>query len=662
MNAKRKTARRPAAKAAKRKRGKSKLAKRGPWKLNDAALLAELGLTVNSSSGAEVTEEKVLSLSAILCGLGRYAKLLASLPLHVYKKLGGRRTVADHLAAHWLLHTEPNPEMTAYSARFAVEWNRLAGGKGCYEIEWADNGHPRYLWPLEAWRVKEQRDEDEALYYLIDGQRRLAPGDMLYVPLITTDGVCGFSFLDYAVDCLGLAISAQDLAAAFFAGGGKPGGILNNPKTPGDADRKKFREEWNAARKKQPGSVGVTWGGWEYQDKGLTIPPDQQQLLDSRRFSTEEIARLLDIPPALLHDLTKSAWNNVELQNIALLVYSLNPVLVSYEQEYDRKLLNPPTVYSKYKVEGLLRAESDKRAAYGKEQFMFGGATINDWLRLNDQDEIGEEGDIRFVPANMVPLHKAIAAAAPEPTQVPAAAPTPDNIEKIPTPGEPPDPAAPAEPAGEPAPATNADGAAAQGDIQATALNGAQIASLIQVISAVALDQMPADTAKAALEGSFPLMGKALINSIIDPVEVWKKTRPPAPASPAPAPPATPALRMLLIDTLGRLARKEANAARRAAKDLARLDAWAGEFYSGRHNTTLQMALQPIMAALAIGDDGHVAAAGDLARAWTQRSRIDLFELAQRVTPATFAAEAEKLFAAWETERPQKTAEEVIRG
>jgi HK97 family phage portal protein len=540
---------------AKRRRPKSKRSKlavkRGPYKLTSDNLAELLGIVATSSAGVEVTEEKVLSLSAILCGIQRYCKLIAALPLDVFKRTGPRRQVADHLSAHWLLSTEPNPEMTSYVARYAAEWQRLVGGKACYEIEWADNGHPRYLWPLEAWRVKEKRDDEGSLYYLVDGERKVAPADLIYVPLISTDGVVGRGFMDYAADALGLSIAAQDNAGSFFANGGKPGGILHHNGRPGDAERDKFRRVWTDARKKTPNSIGVTWGGWTYEDKGLSVEPDKAQLLDTRRFSTEEAARVLDIPPSLLHDLTKSSWNNLEQQNQHLLVYCLGPVLVSYEQEYNRKLLSPPSVYAKHNVEGLLRAESDKRAAFAKEQFMFGGLTINDWQELNDRDTIGPAGDVRFVPANMVPLERAIAAPAPEPTQVPAPTPTPDIPEKIPT----------------------------------------------------------------------------------------------------------PPLRALLADTLARLARKETNAARRAAKDTRKLDAWMADFYS-RHNETLQLALQPILAACAVGPGG----AADLAYAWTKRSRAELLALTERVTPAAFAGEAEAIFQTWETERPLQIAEEVLRG
>jgi hypothetical protein len=55
--------------------------------------------------------------------------------------------------------------------------------------------------------------------------------------------------------------------------------------------------------------------------------------------------------------------------------------------------------------------------------------------------------------------------------------------------------------------------------VAAEALNGAQVTSLVEVITQVSMGAIPKDTAKAILSSAFPTFGEDKINSIIDPVQ-----------------------------------------------------------------------------------------------------------------------------------------------
>lgn len=57
--------------------------------------------------------------------------------------------------------------------------------------------------------------------------------------------------------------------------------------------------------------------------------------------------------------------------------------------------------------------------------------------------------------------------------------------------------------------------AAASGDVQATALNGAQIASLVTIGDKIVTDAYPADGAEAMVKAAFPLMDRELISEFV---------------------------------------------------------------------------------------------------------------------------------------------------
>jgi len=85
---------------------------------------------------------------------------------------------------------------------------------------------------------------------------------------------------------------------------------------------------------------------------------------------------------------------------------------------------------------------------------------------------------------------------------------------------------------------TGADGAAPAVNVAATALNGAQVTSLVEILSQVAAGAMPKDSAKAVIAASFPTLPQQLVAAIIDPIlpgSVSADGEPQAPQAPGQA-------------------------------------------------------------------------------------------------------------------------------
>jgi hypothetical protein len=80
--------------------------------------------------------------------------------------------------------------------------------------------------------------------------------------------------------------------------------------------------------------------------------------------------------------------------------------------------------------------------------------------------------------------------------------------------------------------ATDVDPLGPVDDVAKSALNGAQVASLVQIVNAVAMGTMPPDTAKAVIASAFPTMDSAEIDSIVDPIKPGSVT---PDGTPAPA-------------------------------------------------------------------------------------------------------------------------------
>lgn len=400
-------------------RGGSALAtKRDPWKISEipGSMFGRGG----SSAGVRVDEETALSLSGVFAGVNLLSRVIGALPRSVYRKSGRERTVAETHPAHRVLHSVANPEMTAATFWRVFNFHRALWGNGYAEIGWDQGGNVRSLWPVEPWRVCVDRDGEGGLYYRVDGTRRVQPADMFHVPLVSYDGRCGHSWIDYAITSLGLGMASQEFAARLFANGARPGGVLRHPLTPAKEARDEFQRSWEAAQGgvENAGRTAVIWGGWEYHPEDGSFAPEEAQLLETRKFAVEETARWLGIPPHLLGELSRATFNNIEELGISFVIYCLGPLLVDVEQEIDRKLLNPPSLYCKHNLASLLRGNSAARAAFYREMSLIGAFSPNDILELEDMNPV-KDGDSHFVQRNMWTLEQAVA----PPPEPPAATP-----------------------------------------------------------------------------------------------------------------------------------------------------------------------------------------------------------------------------------------------
>jgi hypothetical protein len=141
----------------------------------------------------------------------------------------------------------------------------------------------------------------------------------------------------------------------------------------------------------------------------VTIPPDDAQFLETRRFQVEEIARWYSVPPHMIQDLTRSTFSNIEHQSIDFVVHTLRPWLVRWEQEIKRKLLpNDGDMYVEHLVDALLRGDTKTRYEAYKMGREGGWLSVNDIRRKENEPEI-DGGDEYLVPLNMRPASESSA-------------------------------------------------------------------------------------------------------------------------------------------------------------------------------------------------------------------------------------------------------------
>lgn len=364
----------------------------------------------STSSGKAVNERTAMQTTAVYACVRILAETLASLPLHIYKYTDrGKDKAIDH-QLYYLLHDEPNPEMTSFVFRETLMSHLLLWGNAYAQILRDGRGRVLGLYPLLPDKVTVDKDsKGQAFYwYHADAGSVVLRSDMvLHIPGLGFDGLIGYSPIAMAKNAIGMAIATEEYGAKFFANGANPGGVLEHPGVV--KDPKRLRESWNSVYQGSGNAhrIAVLEEGLKFSPIG--IPPEQAQFIATRKFQLNEIARIFRIPPHMIGDLEKSSFSNIEQQSLEFVKYTLDPWVVRWEQAMQKALLLPSEkkeYFVKFNVDGLLRGDYQSRMngySVGRQN---GWLSSNDIRELENLNRIPEElgGDFYLINGNMTKL------------------------------------------------------------------------------------------------------------------------------------------------------------------------------------------------------------------------------------------------------------------
>ena len=376
-----------------------------------------------TTSGKPVNERTAMQTTAVYACVRILAEAVASLPLHVYEYQddGGKKLVHDH-PLYYLLHDEPNPEMTSFVFRETLMSHLLIWGNAYAQIIRDGAGRVLGLYPLLPDKMDVQRDDCGNIYYVYSrnsdenpmfkeyGDIRLKAEEVLHIPGLGFDGLIGYSPIAMAKNAVGMTLACEEYGASFFANGANPGGVLEHPGVLKDPS--KVRESWNSVYRgvNNAHKIAVLEEGMKYQQIG--IPPEEAQFLETRKFQINEIARLYRIPPHMVGDLDKSSFSNIEQQSLEFVKYTLDPWVIRWEQSLQRSLLLPGEkgkYFIKLNVDGLLRGDYQSRMngyAVGRQNGWFSANDIREMENMNPiPDEQG--GNLYLINGAMTKLEDA---------------------------------------------------------------------------------------------------------------------------------------------------------------------------------------------------------------------------------------------------------------
>lgn len=378
----------------------------------------------STTSGKAVNERTAMQTTAVYGCVRILAESIAGLPLHVYRyrEDGGKEREQEHPLS-FLLKSEPNPEMTSFVFRETLMSHLLLWGNAYAQIIRNGRGQPVALYPLLPSKMEVNRSASGELVYTYyrdtdenggktkGGYVNLRSDQVLHIPGLGFDGLVGYSPIAMAKNAIGMSLATEEYGASFFANGANPGGVLEHPSVVKDPER--LRDSWHAQFSGHNAhKVAVLEEGLKFHQ--MSIPPEEAQFLETRKFQIEEIARIFRVPLHLLGDLEHATFSNVEHLSLDFVKFSLESWVLRWEQGLEQALLLPSekgSVFIKFAMDGLLRGSYKERMEGYSTGIQNGFLSPDDVRALEDMNPIpGGAGAKYYFNGNMLPIEQAGAA------------------------------------------------------------------------------------------------------------------------------------------------------------------------------------------------------------------------------------------------------------
>ena len=375
---------------------------------NPAEWLVDWAHGQPTKSGARINEGTALGLSAVWACVNLLSATVASLPLILYRRAGRVKFRAREHPLYRLAHDEPNEFFTSFMWRETAMGHVLTWGNSYTEI--VGRAAARELRILRPDRMTPLVTPSGRLYYEYNEggatPRLIRPENLIHVSGLGFDGVRGYSVIQTHRESLGLTAATVSFGASWFGNGSRPAGMLKHPARLSPEAAKRLRLQWEALH-----SGSDNWNKTAILEEGMSwekigIPPEDSQFLETRVFQVQDVARMYNVPPHMIQELSHATFSNIEHQAIQFVVHTVRPWLVRWEQELNRKLLSErerEDHFFEFLVDGLLRGDTVARFqsyALGRQ---WGWLSANDIRALENMNPIRDGGDEYLVPLNMSP-------------------------------------------------------------------------------------------------------------------------------------------------------------------------------------------------------------------------------------------------------------------
>ncbi len=360
--------------------------------LNGLGLIPSAFDRVPGLSKPRVDETSVLGLSTAWGCVTLLADLISTLPIDAYVRDNGQRRPYRPAGSKpaWLTTPIPGSGVTINEVLSQTVVSLYTNGNAFLFAP----KDPQTLEPLEV-RVLDPRAvtihrRGREVYYVVrtgagvDGVE-FGTDTVLHIPLISLPGQDrGINPIEALRNTLSLGLTLDESASNFFMTGSTPTGIIETVDALTPDQVRSIKEGWlrhhTGANAHTP---GVLSGGATF--KALSFRPEDAQLLASREFTVNEIARIFRVPPQLLAVTTPGAmsYSSVVELNAAFVSYTLRPLAEKLERALST-LIPLPEAFTRLSMDALLRGSTRERFEAYRIGLSEGWINVSEIRRLED--------------------------------------------------------------------------------------------------------------------------------------------------------------------------------------------------------------------------------------------------------------------------------------
>jgi HK97 family phage portal protein len=344
-----------------------------------------------TAAGIRIDSDGAKKVSAWFRGRDLLATSLAMLPLGTYKRTEAGRESADSIAVADICGRKPNVYQNTFDWRRQRMYHLIDFGNSYDRIVPGSRGFLDQLWPIHPSLVTpRQLDSRRVVYDIRDPKTGLTStstqDEIFHLRAHSDDGIVGKGVLDHARDSVGLSLTLEQFASKTFGRGAMTSGHIT---VPGLLDEE--------ASKRMASSFTTAYGDWHLPkvlEQGATwtqgaFTPEQAQMLLSRKFSINDIARWLGVPPHMVGDLERATFSNIEEQGLEFVTYSLGPWLTLFEAGInDQLIIQTDTYYVEFVRDALVRGDIAKRWQAYQVAVTTGTFTRNEIRELENRNKL----------------------------------------------------------------------------------------------------------------------------------------------------------------------------------------------------------------------------------------------------------------------------------
>jgi len=365
-----------------------------------------------TDAGVSVNSRSAMGYPPLWRAISLVAGDVAKMPLNVFRREadGGKEAARKHPA--WkLLTLQVSDVCDSMTFRETLTAMALLRGNGYAAIVRNNRRDPVELIILDSAQTYPILLGGELWYVTQSDGRdiRLPARDVLHIKGLSADGLVGYDLVTLMADALGVGMAAMQFGAKFFGRGANASGMLM---VPGTFSEERVRNTIEAFNELSSGmsnahKIGLLQDGVKFQQ--LTVTPDQAQFLETRKHEIRTVAQIIGCPNHKLGDTETNSHSSLEAENQAYLDNCLDKWLRKWEVECCRKLLSDTqktngTHFIEFNRKSLLRMSATDRANYYSRLQEHGSLTVNDVLRAENMPTIGESGDRRYRPGNLLEI------------------------------------------------------------------------------------------------------------------------------------------------------------------------------------------------------------------------------------------------------------------